>query len=257
MAVPTNVLEDGRWVTRFLDPYQLLAQNRAQQVDEEGSATASSKAPTVALLTQTLARSPVLKEIYPARIRHQNKNDILMVTQDAVQIFEAHRDYTLERVAITVDFDAPIKSSRIVGLPRRLTKLEPTIKEEDKLHWIHDQDPVNTDENTKCDRLPQDIDHNPVIPDSDPVVFDGFRTYSAAGSSAFNASCDLKYQSLPPQMLLLVLESAKIVFLYAVTGSSEPIRFITSQVSLPVPLSSPQLLHRLGEHLAVDPRSVN
>ena len=61
------------------------------------------------------------------------------------------------------------------------------------------------------------------------------------------------YRSLPPEIVILILESARIVFLYAVSGSSNSIELVTS--SAPLPFSKSRL-SQLGEHLAIDPKLV-
>ena len=234
MSVPTVVLENGQWITRWLDPYQLLAQNRAQQEQKAAPVIEATTAPSLAILTQTLVRSPVVKWIFPARIRHQKKNDIIFISEDCVQIKEAHRDYALDFVTMKTDFDAPIRSSRIFGLPRKPTEPQSIIKAENKEVWQDDVKETSIEEENY---------------DEDMDCYDGTDTSrikeGASQSKAFH---------LPPQMLILVLESAQVVFLYAVSGPSNCVHLEASQKPLP---SSISRLYQLGEHLAVDPRLVS
>ena len=80
------------------------------------------KATCSAILSHTLVRSPVVRSIHAARIRHHTRNDVLFISADEVHIKEAHRDYTLEPVLIKSDFDAMIRNSGVFGLPRKSQK---------------------------------------------------------------------------------------------------------------------------------------
>lgn len=81
-----------------------------------------AKPPSPGLLTKTLVRSSVIKWIIPARVRHQSKNDVLIITADYIAIKEALGNYTLKDISIKADFDSRIKSARIIGDPRELTR---------------------------------------------------------------------------------------------------------------------------------------
>ena len=250
MAVPTRVIENGQWVTRLLDPYQILAQNRSQQEQEALPLVQSTKAPHLALLTQTLIHSPVVKWIIPARIRHRTKNDVLFISEDRVQIKEAHPDYTLESVLVKNDFDSPIRSAKIFGLSRKPTKPEFVIKKEESNIWQDDMDNVDSERDG----------------DGNALMLDDFEESVEGGNTELNCNdshedgvsrCANLYhptaRQLPPQILITVLESAKIVFLYTVSGPSHCVHLLASQKPLPYATSR---LHQLGEHLVVDPKLV-
>lgn len=262
MAVPTRVLENGQWVTRLLDPYQILARNRTQLEQKTGPASEPLKPPCRAVLTQTLVHSPIFKSILPARIRHPDKNDVLFITNDAVQIREAHADYTLDIVTTKSDFDAPIRASKIFGLPREPTKPDLTniIKEEDRPYWLKDTG----------ESVPVQADDQHDILDSDGDKSIKSEGEGGAGETAGASPPDHGYDItsemlgppcsspihprrpfLPPQMLISVLENSKLSFLCVISGSCECSQVVSSERPLP---TSPSRLYQLGEHLAVDPR---
>ena len=252
MSVPTRVLENGQWVTRLLDPYQILARNRSQQEQEVRPTIQPTKAPCLALLTQTLIPSPVVKWIIPARIRHRTKNDVLFICEDRVEIKEAQPNYTLHSVSVKADFDSPIRSSNIFGLPRTPTKPDFHIKKEKGDIWQDDMDDSDEERDGGDD-------------DDDLMLNDG-KVFAEGGKSQLSRNAlhtddvlmcailsPLGSRQLPPQILIMVLESAKMVFLYAVSGPSDCVHLSASHKPLPYATSR---LHQLGEHLAVDPKLV-
>lgn len=56
---------------------------------------------------------------------------------------------------------------------------------------------------------------------------------------------------IPPQMLVMTLETNKLVFLFAIHDDQNMIQFVTAQRPLP---ASPLIHKQLGEHIAVDPK---
>jgi len=204
MSLQTNVFENGRWVTRSIDPYQM----RARNMDKEKNAMSRpnpAKAPSLGLLTKTLVRSSVTKWILPVRVRHQSKNDVLFIAADRVDIKEALGNSTLKNIGVKADFDSPIKSARIIGDLRELTR-------DNKLSqfWTDQED------------------------------------------IAVNAHSTSK-RTLPPHIAVLGLESHKLVFLCATNGTSEEPEWLSWHKELPGAASP---LEKLGEHIAVDPKSV-
>ena len=242
MSVPTRVLENGQWVTRYLDPYQLLAQSRTQQDESIAPMAEPAQAPSYAILSQTLVRSPVIRGIHPARLRHHTRNDVLFISADTIHIKEVKRDYSFESVLVNSDFDSMIRTSGVFGLPRKSKKpvLSPLIKREDKDSWLHDFDEIELAERKYSEHIFQD--------DFDPQA-SGARDCKTAD----NRTQHPVHRHLPPEIVILVLESARLVFMYAVSGSSCSIDLVTSSVPLPFSTSR---LHQLGEHLAIDPKYV-
>lgn len=183
-----------------------------------------SKSPSLGLLTHTLVRSPVVKWIIPARIRHQDKNDVLFISADSVIIKKARGDSTLKEVAVKTDFDSTIRSARILGDKRQLTKNKSKyLYAIDGDHW---QDEPET-----------------------AVTTDGDNYFTDEEDIADDEA--LHRRELPPHILVLALDSNKIVFMCAVSGPSENVQLVCGIKELPAAISP---LEQLGEHIAVDPK---
>ena len=222
MSVQTTVLENGRWVTRNVDPYHVRAQNTETPRKEQSRPSINfPETPSLGVLTKTLVRSPLINRIIPARIRHKTKNDVLFISATSITIKEAKGDYTLAEIATKGDFDSTIKSARIIGERRKLTKHNDTYGLLPKCEtWIN----MLTDE------------------DDDHVDQRDSRQHAT-----------LNRRELPPHILVLALESNRLVFLCAVSGSSEYPELFCTHKALPASTSP---LQSLGELIAVDPRCV-
>ncbi|KAL9104003.1 MAG: hypothetical protein Q9163_001023 [Psora crenata] len=254
MSIPTRILENGQWVTRFLDPFQVLARNKAQHEEESEPVPEISHPPSLAIITQTLIASPVLKWICPARIRHETRNDVLLITEDAVHVKEARPDYTLDHVTVKADFDSPIRIARAFGLPSEATKPEPSalVKTEGEDYCLHDEHTSKTD--GKQQRWFSENNDSGVAaeanagdaPPHGPIQDLPNNNTTLAGVARPSS------RHLPPQMLILVLENENIVFLYATSGPADRPHLMASQRPLP---HFPLRLHQLGERIAVDPKS--
>ncbi|GAB7348970.1 hypothetical protein MBLNU459_g7953t1 [Dothideomycetes sp. NU459] len=160
----------------------------------------SSKAPSLGLLTKTLAGSPTIRWILPARIRHAQKDDLIFVGEDFIHLKEISEQGHLHHVATKADFGCCIMSAKILG---------------------------NIDEDTLQTHIKTE----------DEEMSDGFCSEA----------------KLPPQVLVLALESQQLVFVFASKDSSGNIQFdMASSIPLPV-FTMPY--QQLGKHLAVDPKS--
>ena len=224
MSLQTNFFENGRWVTRNIDPYQARARNTEPQ--RKGQTASSpfvlTDVPSIGLLTRTLVRSPVIKWIIPAMIRHKTKNDVLFITAASVQIKEIFEDYALKTIAIKDDFDAPIRAARVLGDPGELAH-------------------VDQSANRKSERNGEGVSEN-------------YWEYQDNGSRPRPPhSISVYSPHIPPHIAVLALESNKLVFLCAVSRASDHPQFLCCQKELP---ASPSPLEKLGEHIAVDPKSV-
>lgn len=221
MSLQTNVFENGRWVTRSLDPFHFRVQNAHQEAEKKATlADSPEEAPSLGLLTRTLSRSSVIKWVIPARIRHKTKNDVLFISADCVNIKEASGNYTLRNVCIKDDFDSPIQAARIFGNPR-------------------DRD--QGDKYNDAKRGPKTFELDQIT----NQLFGDWPTTPDEGQLA----------AYPPnkQFLVLALESNKLAFICAVNGASNEPQLLSSQHPLPV-ANSPNM--RLGRHIAVDPKYV-
>ena len=222
MSVQTTVLENGRWVTRSVDPYHVRARNTEVPRKEQNQPSISlSKTPSLGILTKTLVRSSVINRIIPARIRHKTKNDVVFISANSVTIKEAKGDCTLEEIATKTDFGSAIKSARIIGEQRKLTKPDHS-----------------------CGKLLKDNYWDDTHTNGDDILLDEGGALDRAG---------LHKSELPPHILVLALESNRLAFLCAISGTSDQPELFSSQKALPAP-SSP--LQSLGELMAVDSKYV-
>lgn len=212
---------DGRWTTRTLDIHQILARNREEKQQMMDRSPAEQGRPVLGILTRTLIRSPVVKSIIPARVRHRSRNDVVFVYDDAVVIKEVRggeriehnpfQEISLEDVVEKKDFDSPIRAARILGLPR-----EPKISRFPGVIWSK-KDP---------NRSPSPSEIKP-----DP----------------------LHENEVPPQILVLTLASRNLLFLFAYHDVHERVHFLSNVWPLP---AQAEQIQELGVHLAVDPKWV-
>ena len=176
--------------------------------------------PLLGALTRTLIKSPVIKSILPARIRHSSLIDLILVGCDSVEIKQVIPVYVeslgindtkyhtienvyLKDITVKEDFDSNIRSARIFGNARIYGSTD---------------DSVIKSEGTRSSEAPS-----------------------------------LPRPQLPPQFLALTLESSKIVFLCAFYNFSGELKWLSSY--RPLPNYGPTYSKQLGEHLAVDPES--
>ncbi|KAL8687708.1 MAG: hypothetical protein Q9218_006196 [Villophora microphyllina] len=218
MSVQTRVMVDGRWTTRNLDIHEILARNREERQDMP-EASVVVKPPVVGLWTRTVVRSPVIKAIVPARVRHRSKNDVVFVYEDRIIIKEIlggerieqdpFSDISLDDVIVKSDFDSSIQAAKILGLKRK----------------------------SKASRFPGKYwgaanDRPPSPPETKPEPF--------------------HENEVPPQILVLSLTSRMLVFLFAYHDTFGAVHFLSNTWPLPAQMST---VEELGVHLAVDPRS--
>ena len=166
--------------------------------------------PVVGVLTRNLIRSPVVSWIIPARIRHRDRNDVLFIHHNWIEVKELSRDGHLYDVTFKADFGSTIRSARVLGAVRK-----PAVPAEES----DDEDFIDT-----------------IIKQEEPEPME-----ITSESS----------QEIPPQMLVLALESKILVFMFAIQHSSENVRFISYQRPLPATTQYPD---QLGKHIAVDPK---
>ena len=214
MSIPSQVLENGQYVTRMLDPYQILARNRVRQEEQHESVAEPAKAPVCALLTQTLVRTPSTKWIFPARLRYPDTTDVIFVSEDTVEIREAFQEFPMALLCTKGDFDSPIRNAALIGKAKPVSAFPPG--------WVDD---IKTEDDDTA----------------------GSR---ASDSSAGMTKKDRAKPTTPPQMLVLVLESAQLIFLYIACKSETRPDVAWGYKQLPV---SSARLHQVGEFVVVDP----
>lgn len=194
-----------------MDIHHILAKNREEQQESAAvpkhAASEENMPPTLGILTRTITRSPIYNWIIPARIRHKDKNDVICIGDNFIEIKELPaEDDHLRDIVTKADFGSTIRAARVFGNARK-----PAIP------------PLDT--------MPK--------PDPEEMDMDVPST-----------------QELPPQMLILALESKELVFLFAVDDPDESarVKFIASSRPLPQQRS---YLEQLGKHVAVDPKYGN
>lgn len=218
MSVQTRVMEDGRWTTRNLDIHQILARNREEATMPHKLPTGPTP-PVLGLLTKTVVRSPIIKTIIPARVRHRSKNDVVFVFEHSIEIKEViggerieedpFSDILFDNAVVKRDFDSSIQAAKVLGLPR-----EPKPSRFPGRFWDGEYKSQSPPE-TKPDPFHEN--------------------------------------EIPPQILVLSLASRLLVFLFAYYDLQEAVHFLSS--TWPLPAQIP-LIEELGVHLAVDPKYV-
>lgn len=152
------------------------------------------------VLTKTIVRTPVVKFILHARIRHWRLNDVVFVGEDFIQIKQVRDKGHLEHIATKDDFDAHITAAKTFSL-----------------------------------------DHDPPENEDDFI-----KTEQSSGRSGISKS------DLPPQFVVLTLDSDELVFLYLKDEGDGVMKF--GHQTCPMP-SFQHTIHQTGFHLAVDPAS--
>ena len=250
MDFPTSRFEDGRWVTRHENAFSIFARNNKAKAEPVKKSAETPKVPDYGILMQEVSRSPVVKLIIPARIRHANRNDVLYITPNAVEIKEAREDYTLSHVAFKDDFDSPIRAARICGRQRQPAK--PDIRAIIPTGTLQDswENPAKVDEAELMDvdseasvKLELEDDTSMTLDQEDQWDDETLRS---------SQLLPLRRRSLPPHILVLSLESGRLVFLYSVNGDNDHPLLVTT--CLPLFKPDGYDLHQLGEFLAVDPK---
>ena len=178
--------------------------------------------PLLGALTQTLVKSPVIRSIIPARIRHADKYDIILIRNDSIEINEVNkiynnvghiRDAFLTHVASKADFDSNIRAAKVFGKPR--------------------------------------IYGGPMIPGKVDQAQEGLPAIIKEEDNTVPRSFYLP--GIPPHILAITLESSKIVFLCTFYDFSGHVRWLSNCRVLPDYAQT--YSKQLGEHIAVDPKS--
>ncbi|KAL2267512.1 hypothetical protein VTJ83DRAFT_4789 [Remersonia thermophila] len=210
MAFQTNVFRDGAWVTETVDLRTVL---KGQANDQKEFARSDPlEPPCCGILTRTVVESNRAHQILSVRLRSPSHNDLAFVGDHFIQICEL-RNGRLRNVVRKNDFGSRIRNACVVGSPA----------------------------------IPELSDDSLIGSSSEPRIKmeearEGLFSFSQAGRSH-------EVTPLPPQMLMVALESGEIVVLFLTSGvDGKPAWVTASRTSAPDHL-------RLGFHLAVDPSS--
>jgi hypothetical protein len=119
MTFESSVLVNGRWTARAMDIRLIVSSEDAPP------RSSTSIPPPIGILTRTLIYSPVMRWILPARIRHRDKNDVVFIRDNSVEIKEFNHDHLTE-VVWKADEAGTIRCARILGAaPLPIAKSEP------------------------------------------------------------------------------------------------------------------------------------
>ncbi|VUC35766.1 unnamed protein product [Clonostachys rosea] len=208
MAFETSVLRDGTWVTETVD-FQAALKVYAPPVSSEE--VLFGDRPPCGILSRTVIESPALNAVHSVRLRSKWKNDIAFIGDRYVQISELRSDGQLHSVLRVTDFSARIRNSTVLG-----------------------KYSVSTGgaENDPSFGMDEDIK---------------FEVPSQTERVSINMRED-KTPSLPPQLLVLILETGDILFTFIQPDpTTNAPRLVTSKI-LP-----PGNIPYYGNRLAVDP----
>ncbi|KDB25585.1 hypothetical protein H109_02592 [Trichophyton interdigitale MR816] len=200
MSLQTTVLVNGTWATRTVDIGELLFRNR--ESDSISGRAEKAQTPATGILSRTLAQGPAVQWILPARLRHQDQNDVVFIGDKFIQIKELVPSGHLEEVVTKSDFDSRIIGAKIIN-SQPGPELEDQIKQGGRVSSHHTQG--SQDEG-----------------------------------------------KVPPHILVLVLSSKEILFMFTKPGSRGVPEFVYSRRPLPADTSA---LEEYGRHIAVEPRA--
>lgn len=241
MAFQTNIFRDGEWVTETVN---LRAVLESQRTAAKGAAKPDLlKPPRCGLLTTALIGSARVNWIFPARLRSPEYNDIALIgvsvmipqswpvicilflptlfrtstdpPQDYyIQVCELRKDGRLKDVTRRYDLGCRIRNACVIG-SSAIPELDSGYSD------VLSRSPLKIEENDMASPLG--------LPSQNQTTL---------------------AMELPPQMLLLVLETGDNVFLFVQPGPDGKPKTSIS------PMKGPKHMQgRMGFHLAVDPSS--
>jgi hypothetical protein len=118
MAATAYQLINGQWQATTLNATEALA--RANQADLESHLTrlpSDAQVPdNLGILSRTVVRSPVVRQILPAKLRGPNLNDIAVVGEHYVHIYNLREDGRMRIVAQKNDLMGNVRSGATVRL---------------------------------------------------------------------------------------------------------------------------------------------
>ncbi|KAI8628270.1 hypothetical protein F5Y19DRAFT_147161 [Xylariaceae sp. FL1651] len=166
------------------------------------------KPPTYGLLTKTIIESPIIRWVLPVQLRSSRYNDVAFVRNQSVQIYELDADMQLQPIAQKADFGSRIRNCLVMGNHDYLRRS----REDIHASYYQSGDTEMADlEPPKANSLPKDIE-------------------------------------LFQQILVLVLETGELVFLFMNPTATGDWQFISSHSSI--------ASHRLvdpGFHMTISP----
>ena len=110
-------LVDGQWMTRQLDSHAVLARNR-QRVESQRHKPRleAPNVPIWGVSTQTLITAPTINQILPARIKHQEIDDVVVVCDKSLDFREIDGDYNYLNIHPTWVSESMIRAAKVFEL---------------------------------------------------------------------------------------------------------------------------------------------
>ncbi|KAI9705342.1 MAG: hypothetical protein M1820_005172 [Bogoriella megaspora] len=176
----TYVQVNGEWVTRTIDEQQLLDRNRERDQPSNSRMEGSElllATPKVGLLSRTIIRSPLINHILSAFLRSENQSDVVFVGEDFIHVKEFRAD-TLHHVATKADFGCRIWAAKVLGVPPHRKRNTDTLSD----LALKPDEGVLGFEKEKLENDPMELDEHA--------------------------------DRLPPQILMLTLETQELMFLF-------------------------------------------
>ena len=230
MSFHVRVFEHGEWIERAVDINHFISRNRAEPKRPANLRIPEpAKSPTIGFLSRTVYRSPFIRWVLPANIRNDS---------------EWLKDNSASNESYGV---AP--SSDIVLVGDDFIHLKQLDSQSGHLTHLGTEAGFNSRiRAAKAFGEPQQGKIGTKVPDNDQIFIkselgDGDDSEGDVRSDA---------PDLPPQLIILAMESQELLFVSAYKSSQRRIKFRKSAVPLPNPKS---LLSKPGKHLAVDPKS--
>ncbi|KAI1172716.1 hypothetical protein F4777DRAFT_581671 [Nemania sp. FL0916] len=110
-TVQVHVLEDNMWVVRNMAPEELIVPSRPQSI----SLAPVLSAPEYGILTRTIVQSPVIRWVLPVQLRSSSFNDLILVGDQFLQIFELRADTQLYPISGRIEFSSRVRSCLVMG----------------------------------------------------------------------------------------------------------------------------------------------
>ncbi|KAH8681028.1 mono-functional DNA-alkylating methyl methanesulfonate N-term-domain-containing protein [Xylariales sp. PMI_506] len=137
MALQTNVIEGGQWVTRTVEPRELFRQTSTSH--QAKTKKQPPVPPDYGILTKTVIDSPVIRWVLPVQLRSSRNNDVAFIGNNFVQICELDQDVQLQHIARKQDFGSRIRNACVIGAPSNYGNGRPYNADGDDTEMANDE----------------------------------------------------------------------------------------------------------------------
>lgn len=214
MSIQTSVYIEGHWTTINMDITQIIERNRATRIQETAQGTPDpEEGESSPLLLGILTQTVIRSPVIKSILPAQIRNQ---AKNDVVFVYGNYIEIK-EIPENEYGHMRTIAEKADFGSAIRCVKVLGLPK--------------------SCHVSGDSIEKDDLVMKEEPQEF-------------YDYSHDLPLQ-IPPQMLVMTLETNKLVFLFAIHNEQNTVQFVSAQRPFPaVPLINKQL----GEHIAVDPK---